>query len=253
MLAERCNLVGMTRAEAEEYAARLQAEHADRATHRFLPHRSPDGSWSVAKLLVPKQLCNPPLRATAEARPRPAYADDGGEGTRGALPAFPAGSRADLVAPGIAAGQGIAHHIQEVPRPPGRSRASPRRGRSRVCRPLARCPSRMGGAVAYPARRADVSAAARTARSAAWSSSPRALPPVSRRRAGGRQPEHSPSQVVPAVIAAVPALTASGAAGGRVRSCPGRTSPAPPAPFAPTTPTHSPSSSARRRGRRARR
>ncbi len=80
----------MDRAEAEELAARLQAEHEDRATYRFFP-RSRDGSWSVAKVLVPEQLRNGPLRTTIEARPRPPYGDDGREGHGGRAPGLPGG------------------------------------------------------------------------------------------------------------------------------------------------------------------
>jgi len=84
-------MASMNRQEAEELAARLQAEHEDRATHRFFPRDSGDGSWSVAKVLMPERLRNRPLQTTTEARPRPPYADDGRGGHERRAPGLPGG------------------------------------------------------------------------------------------------------------------------------------------------------------------
>jgi hypothetical protein len=66
----------MTRSEAERRARLLQEQHPDRTTHRFLPRRSPDGSWHVAKLELPEPLGHPVLRPTIDASPQPSPADD---------------------------------------------------------------------------------------------------------------------------------------------------------------------------------
>jgi hypothetical protein len=63
----------MTRDQAEERAARLNREHPDRATHRWMARSTGAGEWQVVKLSVP----NPgPMTATTEARPRPPFPDD---------------------------------------------------------------------------------------------------------------------------------------------------------------------------------
>ena len=81
----------MNRAEAKELAARLQAEHEDRATHRFVARRNPDGSWSVAKVLLPKPLRTRPIKTTIEAKPRPPYPDDVRDGHERRAPGLPGG------------------------------------------------------------------------------------------------------------------------------------------------------------------
>jgi hypothetical protein len=40
----------MDRAEAEGLCAELARDHPDRETHRWVPHQTSDGSWSVAKI-----------------------------------------------------------------------------------------------------------------------------------------------------------------------------------------------------------
>lgn len=81
----------MNRAEAQELASRLQAEHEERATHRFIASGSADDSWSVAKVRLPEELRTGPLRTTAEARPRPPYADDVRGGHERRAPGLPGG------------------------------------------------------------------------------------------------------------------------------------------------------------------
>ena len=43
----------MTRDEATETARRLGEEHADRATHRWMPREADNGEWSVVKVAMP--------------------------------------------------------------------------------------------------------------------------------------------------------------------------------------------------------
>jgi hypothetical protein len=81
----------MTRSEAEERARTLQAAAPERDTHRFIPRRSPDGSWHVAKVEVPEQLRHGSLTPTVEARPRPSHADDPRSGHERRVPGFPGG------------------------------------------------------------------------------------------------------------------------------------------------------------------
>jgi hypothetical protein len=64
------------RSEAEQLAQQLQAEHPDRATHRFVARRSDDGDWEVAKVFLPEALRSGPFKETIAAEPRPSPADD---------------------------------------------------------------------------------------------------------------------------------------------------------------------------------
>jgi hypothetical protein len=66
----------MTRTEAEQQAAQLQAEHPERDTYRFFARQSPDGEWQVAKVRVPAELRRTPLTPTIDASPQPSPADD---------------------------------------------------------------------------------------------------------------------------------------------------------------------------------
>jgi hypothetical protein len=81
----------MTRAEAEERARTLQAEDPERETHRFVPRRSADGNWEVAKVEVPEHLRRGKLTPTVDARPRPSPADDPRSGHERRAPGFPGG------------------------------------------------------------------------------------------------------------------------------------------------------------------
>ena len=65
----------MTREEAEAGAARLNAEHPERAAYRWMARRAA-GGWEVARVKLPKGLDVRPLKPTTEARPRPPMADD---------------------------------------------------------------------------------------------------------------------------------------------------------------------------------
>jgi hypothetical protein len=65
----------VTRAEAEQAAQRLAREHPDRETHRFVA-REREGVWEVAKVRMPEGMRTHPLKATTEAKPKPAQADD---------------------------------------------------------------------------------------------------------------------------------------------------------------------------------
>ena len=81
----------MTRGEAEERARLLQADDPGRFTHRFLARELPDGSWSVAKVVLPEQLRRSPLRAAVGARPKPPTGDDGRSGHERRAPGLPGG------------------------------------------------------------------------------------------------------------------------------------------------------------------
>jgi len=63
----------MTRDEALAECGRLAREHADRATHSWLPRELAPGEWALVKVGVARQ---PPLGTREEAKPRPAHADD---------------------------------------------------------------------------------------------------------------------------------------------------------------------------------
>jgi hypothetical protein len=66
----------VTRSEAERLAGQLQAEHPDRATHRFVARQSQDDDWEVVKVDLPEALRRGPFTETIEAVPRPSPAED---------------------------------------------------------------------------------------------------------------------------------------------------------------------------------
>jgi hypothetical protein len=65
----------MTREEAQLECERLTAEHPDRETHRFVPRKAEDGTWSVAKIGLPP-ADNAALTAETRADEKPTTADD---------------------------------------------------------------------------------------------------------------------------------------------------------------------------------
>jgi hypothetical protein len=81
----------VTRAEAEQRARTLQAEDAQRDTHRFIARPAPDGGWQVVKVELPKHLRHEKLTPTIEARPRPRDADDPRTGHEQRAPGPPGG------------------------------------------------------------------------------------------------------------------------------------------------------------------
>jgi hypothetical protein len=66
----------MTREEAQLERDRLTREHADRHTHRWMASEGADGGWSVVKVALPPGTRVDPLKATTEAKPKPAPQDD---------------------------------------------------------------------------------------------------------------------------------------------------------------------------------
>jgi hypothetical protein len=78
----------MTRAEAEERARQLQAEHPD---DRFVVRPSGDGEWEVVRVPIPEQLRRGPLTPTVEAKPRPSPADDPRTSPERLMPGLPGG------------------------------------------------------------------------------------------------------------------------------------------------------------------
>jgi hypothetical protein len=49
----------MTREEAQAECAKLAKEHPDRETHRFVPRKTEDGTWAVAKVGLPPVAAKP--------------------------------------------------------------------------------------------------------------------------------------------------------------------------------------------------
>jgi hypothetical protein len=66
----------MNREEAERQSKKLTQEHPERDSYRWLPTRGGDGEWTVVKMHLPRSLRRDPMRATAEAKPKPPQADD---------------------------------------------------------------------------------------------------------------------------------------------------------------------------------
>ena len=85
------SVVAVVRTDAEESAARLQAKHVDRSTHRSTARQKPDGSWSVLKVLVPAELRKAPMKLTAEHEPPRPFADDVRSGHETRIPGLPGG------------------------------------------------------------------------------------------------------------------------------------------------------------------
>jgi len=63
----------MTRDEAISECGRLAREHADRATHSWLPRELAPGEWAVVRVGLPRAN---PLGTMQESKPRPPSADD---------------------------------------------------------------------------------------------------------------------------------------------------------------------------------
>jgi hypothetical protein len=78
----------MTRAEAEERAKQLQAEHPDR---HYAPRERADGSWEVASIEIPEQLRREPMKETIDGSPPPAPREDPRTGNERRLPGLPGG------------------------------------------------------------------------------------------------------------------------------------------------------------------
>lgn len=86
-----CSFVAVDRTDAEKSAARLQAEHVDRSTHRFIARQKPDGSWSVVKVLVPAEVRKAPVKLTAEHEPPRPFAADVRSAHETRIPGLPGG------------------------------------------------------------------------------------------------------------------------------------------------------------------
>jgi hypothetical protein len=80
----------MTRSEAEERARVLQAEHPDRATHRFVARRGAGDDWEVVKVLLPT-AGHGPLTPTVGATSQPFPRDDPRTGNEQRAPGLPGG------------------------------------------------------------------------------------------------------------------------------------------------------------------
>jgi hypothetical protein len=78
----------MTRADAEEQAEKLQAEHPDR---HYAPRERADGTWEVASIEIPEQLRREPLKETIDASPQPSPAEDPRTGHERRIPGAPGG------------------------------------------------------------------------------------------------------------------------------------------------------------------
>jgi hypothetical protein len=65
----------MTRDEAADQAAALNAEHPERGRYRWLA-RETDGAWQVVRMTIPGGVRLDPLKNAVESRPRPQPAED---------------------------------------------------------------------------------------------------------------------------------------------------------------------------------
>jgi hypothetical protein len=65
----------MTEGEAAAEASRLNAEHPERGTYRWIARQAGDG-WQVARIKVPGGVNRQRLTETTEAPERPPQADD---------------------------------------------------------------------------------------------------------------------------------------------------------------------------------
>jgi hypothetical protein len=65
----------MDREEARRECERLRREHPERATHTWIP-REVDGGWQIVRAPLPPGMRRDPLKATTEAKPKPAQSDD---------------------------------------------------------------------------------------------------------------------------------------------------------------------------------
>jgi hypothetical protein len=80
----------VTRSEAEDHARRLQAEHPERATHRFVARCSSGSDWEVVRVLLPTQG-HGSLTPTTGADSRPFPRDDPRTGNEVRVPGLPGG------------------------------------------------------------------------------------------------------------------------------------------------------------------
>jgi hypothetical protein len=65
----------MTRAEAEDRAARLNGEHAERHAYRWMA-RAAGEDWQIVRAAIPGGVRAEPLHETVESRPRPQPPED---------------------------------------------------------------------------------------------------------------------------------------------------------------------------------
>ena len=65
----------MTRDEATDRAATLNAEHPERARYRWLA-RETGGDWQVVRMTIPGGVRLDPLKAAVESRAKPDPAED---------------------------------------------------------------------------------------------------------------------------------------------------------------------------------
>jgi hypothetical protein len=65
----------MTRAEAEDRAKTLNAEHPDRASYRWMARDAQAGS-QVVRMAIPGGVRLDPLKNAVESRPQPSPAED---------------------------------------------------------------------------------------------------------------------------------------------------------------------------------
>jgi hypothetical protein len=80
----------VTRSEAEERAQRLQAEHPDRATHRFVARRSSGDDWEVVRVALPTPG-HGPLTPSLGTDSTPFPREDPRTGNERRLPGLPGG------------------------------------------------------------------------------------------------------------------------------------------------------------------
>jgi hypothetical protein len=65
----------MTRRDALDRAAALNADHPDRGRYRWMA-READGEWQVVRVAIPGGVRLDPLHTAVESRPQPQPAED---------------------------------------------------------------------------------------------------------------------------------------------------------------------------------
>ena len=81
----------MDREAAERESRRLRAEHPERAANTWVVREGAAGEWQVVRVPLPAGVRRDPLKATVEAKPKPAQSDDAPPWQAGGVPPYAAG------------------------------------------------------------------------------------------------------------------------------------------------------------------
>lgn len=66
----------MSRDEVEQEVDRLNRDHPERGSYRWLARSSADGEWSIARIPTRPGARIDPLKTSTEAKPKPPQAED---------------------------------------------------------------------------------------------------------------------------------------------------------------------------------